>query len=136
MANTKFYVTNILNDTDIIITGGKEDGFHPDDEFKIVDENEEKIINPKTKEVLDTVERYKDRLVVKEIHEKYTVLTSRTTVQVSVSSLAALDVSAYNKMSKNRSFKETLVVNQNQKKDILNPYSFREISVGDAVVKE
>ncbi|MEN2370073.1 hypothetical protein [Leuconostoc lactis] len=129
-----YYVTNILSDTDIIISGGSENGFKDNDVFKILDSQNEKIINPQTKEVLDVIQRFKDQLIVKKINKKYTVLTSRTTT--TLSPLARRDIESYRTIAKTRKQKLSLSVNQKQKNNILNEYSFNEIEVGDRVVKQ
>lgn len=135
MENKNFFVTNILNNTDIIITGGKNDGFVQDDTFSIIDEKEEVIEDPKTKEILDTIQRYKDTLVVKEIREKYTILTSRTIDLNSTNSLADIDASIFKKISKQRSYKKELSVKKEQQNDIMKRHSYRTIFVGDTVIK-
>jgi len=132
--NKEYYVTNILSNTDLIITGGLEDGFNEEDTFTIIDPNPEKIIHPITGELLDTIERYKDKLVVKSIKNNYTILTTRT--KINGNKLSSIELSSYRSMVDNIKTKRTINVDKKDVNDVLSRFSYKEIYVGDVVTKD
>lgn len=71
-------VAKIIDDTDVVVNVGEEDGVERDMEF-IVYEVGEVIEDPDTGEALGNVEHVKARVKPKHIQEKITVMTSAET---------------------------------------------------------
>ncbi len=71
-----FVVTNILSQTKLIMSGGKDKGVQVKDRFGILDSESTEIINPLTGELLDSITRYKDILLVTEVRDKYSILST------------------------------------------------------------
>lgn len=131
MGENEYVITNILSETEVIISGGKDAGFKTSDIFLILDDDKyTKIINPKTNKVLDIVYMYKDVLKVKEIKDFYTILESEVTetynpfAQVQVSSYADVPI------------RKKLNVDASQVNNVLNQRINSKIRIGDTVVKK
>lgn len=124
-----FYVTNILSNTRLIITGGKDKGISENDQFGILGSKNIEIKHPLTKEVLGSIPNMKALLVVDKVYDKYTVLKTKivSNNQTITSKLARMQLDA------NTPHRETFNVNQDEVKNILSPISGDEVHVGDKV---
>lgn len=128
--DTEFYVANILSNTKIIITGGKNQGIVEDDQFGILGSKNIEIKHPITGEILDSLTNTKAVLIVDTIHDKYTVLKTK---------IASKDQSINSKIARmqlesNTPTREILKVDSRDVKNILSPVSGDKICVGDRVV--
>lgn len=128
--DTEFYVANILSNTKIIITGGKNQGIVEDDQFGILGSKNIEIKHPITGEILDSLTNTKAVLIVDNIHDKYTVLKTK---------IASKDQSINSKIARmqlesNTPTREILKVDSRDVKNILSPVSGDKICVGDRVV--
>lgn len=131
MGENEYVITNILSDTEVIISGGKDAGFKTSDIFLILDDDKyTQIINPKTKEVLDSIYMYKDVLKVKEIKDFYTVLESE--VVETYNPFSQVEVSSYVDVP----IRKKLNVEASQVNNVLNQRTNSKIRVGDTVVKK
>lgn len=131
MGENEYVITNILSETEVIISGGKDAGFKTSDIFLILDDDKyTQIINPKTKEVLDIIYMYKDVLKVKEIKDFYTVLESE--VVETYNPFSQVEVSSYVDVP----IRKKLNVEASQVNNVLNQRTNSKIRVGDTVVKK
>lgn len=131
MYDDQYVITNILSETEIIISGGKEDGFKQSDVFLILDDAKyTEIKNPKTGEVLDTIYMYKDVLKVKKIENFYTILETEVTEVYNPFTQVA--ISSYT----DKPINKRLNVDISQIDNILSQQTDAKIHVGDTVIKK
>lgn len=130
-------ITNILNKYEIIINLGERDGVQLKDTFYIMEKKATEIIDPDTKEVLDSFFRKKARVIVTEVHQKYSICATPNTASTSViqSSINALDLLSKSTHVHNVKAieRKQLTVDRREVDDIFSEYSNKTIHVGDIV---
>jgi hypothetical protein len=126
-----FFVANILSDTKLIMTGGKDEGISENDQFGILGAKNIEIKHPVSNEVLGSIPNIKALLVVDKIYDKYTVLKSKiiSNNQTITSKIARMQLDA------NTPHRAKLNVDPREVKNILSPISGDEIHVGDKVTR-
>lgn len=133
MDNDKFsfVVTNILSQTKLIMSGGKDKGVQVKDRFGILDSESTEIINPLTGELLDSITRYKDILLVTEVRDKYSILSTfdDDDKQSQISLINNMQFSVFG------AYDNTLNVKEDDIDDVLSKISDNVIAVGDIMEK-
>lgn len=133
MDNDKFsfVVTNILSQTKLIMSGGKDKGVQVKDRFGILDSESTEIINPLTGEQLDSITRYKDILLVTEVRDKYSILSTfdDDDKQSQISLINNMQFSVFG------AYDNTLNVKEDDIDDVLSKISDNVIAVGDIMEK-
>ena len=133
MDNDKFsfVVTNILSQTKLIMSGGKDKGVQVKDRFGILDSESTEIINPLTGELLDSITRYKDILLVTEVRDKYSILSTfdDDDKQSQISLINNMQFSVFG------AYDDTLNVKEDDIDDVLSKISDNVIAVGDIMEK-
>ncbi|MFH7281744.1 hypothetical protein [Weissella confusa] len=126
-----FVVTNILSQTKLIMSGGKDKGVQVKDRFGILDSESTEIINPLTGELLDSITRYKDILLVTEVRDKYSILSTfdDDDKQSQISLINNMQFSVFG------AYDNTLNVKEDDIDDVLSKISDNVIAVGDIMEK-
>lgn len=126
-----FVVTNILSQTKLIMSGGKDKGVQVKDRFGILDSESTEIINPLTGEQLDSITRYKDILLVTEVRDKYSILSTfeDDDKQSQISLINNMQFSVFG------AYDNTLNVKEDDIDDVLSKISDNVIAVGDIMEK-
>ena len=126
-----FVVTNILSQTKLIMSGGKDKGVQVKDRFGILDSESTEIINPLTGELLDSITRYKDILLVTEVRDKYSILSTfdDDDKQSQISLINNMQFSVLG------AYDNTLNVKEDDIDDVLSKISDNVIAVGDIMEK-
>ena len=126
-----FVVTNILSQTKLIMPGGKDKGVQVKDRFGILDSESTEIINPLTGELLDSITRYKDILLVTEVRDKYSILSTfdDDDKQSQISLINNMQFSVFG------AYDNTLNVKEDDIDDVLSKISDNVIAVGDIMEK-
>lgn len=138
-------IISILDDTTVLINAGSREGITTNDSFDIIDPKVEKIIDPDTKELLDEISRFKQRIYVKETKEKYSICVSKyssTTVNASLTKMI-LQTSAKNLANsfnmagteeETKTYGSELNIDPKEADNILSKYSHAKVHVGDEVI--
>lgn len=133
MDNDKFsfVVTNILSQTKLIMSGGKDKEVQVGERFGILDSESTEIINPLTGELLDSITRYKDILLVTEVRDKYSILSTfdDDDKQSQISLINNMQFSVFG------AYDNTLNVKEDAIDDVLSKISGNVIAVGDILEK-
>lgn len=127
--SASFLITNILSSTQIIISGGSENGVNIGDRFNILEDYPREITNPDTGEVLHYFSGYKAKLQVTEVHSKFSILTSFPDMDP----VDSFDINTLGQFDVNP---QPLNVNESDINNIFSTYSDETIYIGDTVVKE
>lgn len=125
----KFFITNIISDTQIVISGGFNNNVSIGDQFNILEEDPRKIINPDTGEVLHSFWGYKAKLKATEVHSKFSILTSLPDMDP----VDSFDINTLGQFDVNP---QPLNVNEPDIDNIFSTYSDETIYIGDTVIKE
>ena len=124
-----FFITNILSTTQIVISGGSDNGVNIGDQFNILEEEPREITNPDNGDVLHSFWGFKAKLQVTEVHYKYSILTSMPDMDpvdnYDMNTLGQFDVTP-----------QPLNVNESDIDNIFSTYSDETIYIGDIVIKE
>lgn len=72
-------ILKILNNTTVVINLGSRDDITIHDSFDILDKHTILLIDPTTKEILGNIEKIKEKVFVKEVHEKFCICVSKYT---------------------------------------------------------
>lgn len=128
MPKFKYFITNILSRTDVLITGGKDRRLYEGQYFNILDTSR-KVIDPSTHEVLGKIYRFKFKMQVIEVWDNVSRLT---TVNVDNNSLNRMISKPLGSSSK----KEHLNLNPDSyPDDIFRTFSNAVVEVGDELVE-
>ena len=125
-----FHVVAILNDTKLIINAGKNDHINTTDYFDILENEEERLIDPVNKEVLDNFNRKKQRLYVIEVRNKYCICTSKY-IDKSPSHLGFLGEIANGTSMTQETVGRKMKIDKKEVKDIISNYSYSTIHLKD-----
>lgn len=130
--NHSLVVTNILSSSELIISGGIQDGIKVGDYFNILSDKKDKVVNPYTKEVLGSVTRYKYKLIVSEVFPRYSKLT---TLKHSSMKLRSTEIYLRKSLSSTSEYQEEMNVSDNEVNNIFSKYSHATVHIGDFVKK-
>lgn len=122
-----FSIISILNDFEIVINGGFNNGISKGDLFNILDNSLRKLIDPTSQEVLDSFVGFKYQMQAKHVEEKYSILETLKIEDPLIS---------YKKhgFASLRETREHLNFDRSEKNDIFESFSHAKIHVGDKVV--
>jgi len=125
---TDFYITNILNSTDILMRGGKDQRVSEGQYFNILEEPTQ-IIDPNTKKILGTTYRYKYRMQVIKVFPNISRLT---TTRKNESSFATRFVSSSPSPRK----KPMRTASGQHVDDVFADFSYSAVKVGDYLLPD
>ncbi|WP_413509312.1 hypothetical protein [Carnobacterium maltaromaticum] len=126
----RFKILRILSKYEVIINAGQREGVEEGDILKIVDTNSSKIIDLDTQEVLGELESFKNQLIAKEVHEKYSICKTRDTYNSSSTFLAMTSISK----SLSGVAQEELFINEDDIENVYDEYSYAKVEIGDYVI--
>jgi len=137
----KFKIIAIIDKETVLINAGSDDAITEKQAFNIIDEEPVIIKDPETGEVLDTYNRYKQRLYVKEVRPKYSICVSKyETVSVGASLASRVIGSAAifqaPDLADHHTIGRELNVDKNEVKDILSTYSYAKVHLNDEVIPD
>lgn len=69
-SSSRFRVIRIMSDMSILLNCGKNDGIKLGDQFRILSEETEKIVDPFSNEILGVINKYKAEIEVTQVYDK------------------------------------------------------------------
>ena len=76
MATPTYKIVKIIDDQNIVISGGKNRQINEGDKFTVIDKNSEEIIDPDTFESLGYLYKSKGTVIATTVYDQLTILSS------------------------------------------------------------
>ncbi|MDG2545205.1 MULTISPECIES: hypothetical protein [Lactiplantibacillus] len=135
----KIRIIAIIDKKTVIINAGSDDGVNKKQEFNIIDNNPVIIKDPDTGEILDKFSRYKQKLYVKEVRQKYSICVSKYKASFVGASLASMVINSESFIQPSDSLEQKTVgsnlnVDDSEISNILSEYSYAKVHINDEVV--
>ena len=136
-----FKIVAIVDTSTVIINGGSKDGINLKSKFDILEDHPVQIKDPDSDEVLGEFKQKKQRIYAKEVHERYTICTSKYTITESAHNLVDgifnLNGSVYGDRFSSNQVKKTIgkdmKIDKNEADNVLSPYSYNMVHKHDTV---
>lgn len=75
--NTTFNIVQIVDESTFIIDGGAINDVSIGDKFRIIGDSYNKIIDPKTKQIIDKIPTYKATIIAKEVYDNVSICKTK-----------------------------------------------------------